>query len=174
MTDKELKLSPNSIAFIALANEYCQTLERAGDFAAPQLVNMVLKLLARIYVCALDIQPNASMVGSELMKELNEEQYDAVRAQLAAVIGENDTYLEVFEEDMQYSDTPIAVTISENLADLYQEMFDLVASVKDMPTLTQQETIEQCRQNFHNYWGQTVCNVLRALNSINSQFAWEI
>ncbi len=67
---------------------------------------------------------------------------------------------------MKYSDTPISATVSENLADLYQEFFNLVQSVKNAPEGSRQTLVEQCKENFINYWGQTLCNVLRALNSV--------
>ena len=41
-------------------------------------------------------------------------------------MAEEDIYLEVFLEDMKYSDTPISASVSENLADLYQEFFNLI------------------------------------------------
>ena len=46
--------------------------------------------------------------------------YELVRNQIATLLGESDTYLETFHPDMQYSDTPIAAFISENLADVYR------------------------------------------------------
>jgi RNA polymerase sigma-70 factor (ECF subfamily) len=69
-------------------------------------------------------------------------------------------------EDMKYSDTPISASISEDLADLYQEYFNLIHSVQDALTETQHEMLCQCKVNFINYWGQTLCNVLRALNAV--------
>ena len=79
---------------------------------------------------------------------------------------QEDIYLEVFMEDMKYSDTPISASVSENLADLYQEFFNLIHSIQDALTETQHEMLCQCKINFVNYWGQTLCNVLRALNAI--------
>jgi hypothetical protein len=84
-------------------------------------------------------------------------------------MGETDVYLEVFEEDMKYSDTPIAVTVSENLADLYQEFFNLVYSVKDADTEAQTQLLHLCKENFKDYWGQTLCNVMRALHAISCE-----
>ena len=75
-------------------------------------------------------------------------------------------YLEVFLDDMKYSDTPIAVTVSENLADLYQEFYNFINAVRDVPTEVQTELVGIEKDNFVQYWGQTLCNVLRALNSI--------
>lgn len=61
---------------------------------------------------------------------LEEDYYDAVRMRVAALLGEDDTYLEVFEQDMKYSDTPIAASISEGLADLFQVFYNIVQTAR--------------------------------------------
>ena len=42
------KLSPTSLAFIALTNEYCQLVENCGDYGREGLVEALIKLLPRI------------------------------------------------------------------------------------------------------------------------------
>ena len=97
---------------------------------------------------------------------LDEDVYDLVRGRVSAIMADEDIYLEVFVEDMKYSDTPISASVSENLADLYQEFFNLIHSIQDALTETQHEMLCQCKINAENYWSQTLCNVLRALNTV--------
>ena len=89
-----------------------------------------------------------------------------MRGNVGRIIGEDDTYLEVFIDDMKYSDTPISTNISENLADIYQPLYNFVATVKDATDETINEAINAVKSEFDTYWGQTLCNVLRALHSI--------
>lgn len=158
------KLTPNSLAFIALANEYCQVVETAGELGAQQLVDNLLKLLPRLYISATDLDDS----GDEgyIAGVLDEEAYNQARTLLERLLGEQDTYLEVVLEDMRYSDLPVAVNISENLADLYQEFFNLVHSVQDLLPEDQNALLGTCREHFTSYWGQTLCNVLRVLHSL--------
>jgi len=160
------KLSPNELAFIALANEYCHALERANECESrDQFVAQMLKLLPRIYITISDIDDD--MYSEEFIDSaLEEDVYDIVRDRVTQIMGEEDIYLEVFLEDMKYSDTPISESVSENLADLYQEFFNLIHSIQDALMETQHEMLCQCKVNFNNYWGQTLCNVLRALHAI--------
>lgn len=161
-----MKLSPNSLAFIALTNEYCQTVEKAIEMDRDEFVARMLKLLPRVYISASDLENDYAYSDYELLQALDEPAYDQVRGIVAQLMGSEDVYLEVFLDDMKYSDTPIATTVSENLADLYQEFFNFIASVKDATNEARQELIGLCCANFKAYWGQTLCNVLRALNSI--------
>lgn len=85
---------------------------------------------------------------------------------MAALMGENDTYLEVFEEDMKYSDTPIAASVSEGLADLFQVFYNFIESVKDAPSYLVTAALASLKYDFENYWSATLCNVMRPLNHI--------
>ena len=141
-------------------------MERATECESREaFVAQMLKLLPRLYMTITDIEDDIYSEGF-IDSALDEDVYDLVRGRVAQVMAEEDIYLEVFLEDMKYSDTPISASISENLADLYQEFFNLVHSVQDALTETQHEMLCQCKVNFINYWGQTLCNVQRALNAV--------
>lgn len=165
MSEDFEKLSTNSIAFIGLASEYCHTIDNVREAEPEQFVDSMLKLLPRIYMSASDIKtiPNAD---SYLYPSLDNDYYDMVRHNLEMLLGAEDTYLEVFESDMKYSDTPISASISESLADLYQEMYNFISSVRDVPNLLANEMLSACKDDFESFWGQTLCNVLRALHKL--------
>ena len=85
---------------------------------------------------ASDLKPSAAMLLEEeddswLNPVLDEQAYDDVRASVAVLMGEEDVFLEVFEEDMKYSETPVAASISESLADIYQQLFNFLYTVAD-------------------------------------------
>lgn len=160
------------INLVALGAEYCSTLENCREVELSELTQTLLGLLPRIYYEFHDIDAgeNASLDewGMGVSEHLDEEEYEGVRMQLAAAFGEDDTYLETFEKDMKYSDTPIATTISENLADIYQPLYDYVVEVRKSEGENLEEAYRACKESFREYWSQTLCNVLRALNAIGN------
>ena len=159
------QLSPNTLAFIALANEYCSAIEQAIECEKEEFVAKMLKLLPRIYISASDINIKESEEDCCVEPYLDEEVYDRIRGGIAAVMAEDDVFLETFEEDMKYSETPISATISEDLADIYKEMYNFVASVRDVSSEAIKSIVITCKEDFASFWGQTLCNVLRALHS---------
>lgn len=160
------KLAPNSLAFIALSNEFCSAIENAMEFEKEDFVAKMLKMLPRIYMTVTDIDIEESNEDYYALPYLDESIYDNLRSQLAALMGEDDVFLETFEEDMKYSDAPVSATISEDLADIYQQLYNFVASVRDVDTEAINSIIITCKEDFASYWGQTLCNVLRALHSV--------
>lgn len=158
------------INLVALSAEYCSTVECCGDMELKELTATILGQLPRIYYEFHDIDAgeNSSLDewSADVSDHLEEEQYESVRMQLAAAFGEDDSYLETFEKDMKYSDTPIANTISENLADIYQPLYDFVVEVRESEGENLEDAYRACKDGFREYWSQTLCNVMRALNAI--------
>ncbi len=161
------------IHIVALCSDYCAAIENAAEFDQSELVKSLLSSLSKIYCEFLDTEPGEDSPIDEWVfssassaSSLDEDQYEMIRGQLSSVFAENDTYLETFEKDMKYSDTPIATSISENLADIYQPLYNFVVEVRESEGSNIDEAYRECREQFDEYWSQTLCNVVRALNAI--------
>ena len=166
MNDKS-KLSPNALAFIGLSNEYCHAVEQAADTEREDFVASMTRLLPRIYITAADLSAENDMEDVYYIDDsLDEESYDAVRRGIESVLGEDDTYLEVFEEDMKYSDTPIAASVAEGLSDIFQVLFNFLSAVRDSTEDNIISALILVGEDFRQYWSRPLCNVLRALNHI--------
>lgn len=166
----EQKISPNSLAFIALANEYCEAIERAGEDEREDFINKMTRLLPRIYITASDIKADGLDDDTYFINDsLDEDTYNLRRRDIEILLGEDDSYLEVFEEDMKYSDTPIAASIAEGLCDIFQALYNFLENVKSGMTDAIDDSISAVCDDFRQYWSQSLCNVLRALNHIKYQ-----
>lgn len=165
-----MELSTNSIAFIGLCNEYCVALEGARDDERSSFVESMLRLLPRIYIAATDLQTGVLDEEEAYIEQaLDEDYYDAVRRNVEQLLGPDDVYLEVFEEDMKYSDTPVAASVSEGLADIFQVLFNFISTIRDATDETVALALQAIREDFRTYWSGSLCNVLRALNHIRYQ-----
>lgn len=162
---QEPRLSTNSLAFIALCNEYCQTAEQARESDQHEFVAAMTRLLPRLYIAATDLQVE-DCDNAYIDPVMDEDYYEAIRRNIENLLGPDDTYLEVFEEDMKYSDTPIAASISEGLADLLQVCYNFVEMVKDAPEHVINDALCAVKEDFRSYWSRILCNVLRALNQV--------
>lgn len=160
-------LNTNSLAFIALCNEYCAAIEDARESEKDEFVQSMLRLLPRLYISATDLK--IDLLDEEdayLEPILDEDYYESVRCGIENLMGPEDIFLEVFEEDMKYSDTPIAASISESLADIFQVLYNFVGMVKEAPEHLIPLALVVVRDEFQGYWSRILCNVLRALNQL--------
>ena len=159
-------MTPNTITFIALCNEYCQAIEAAPATETREFVNSMLGLLPRIYITARALEADGALDEGYIDQALEEDSYNTIAQGLQATMGEDDTFLEVFEEDMKYSDTPVASAVSELLADLFQVFYNFIATVREAPDDVVASAIAAVKEEFEMYWAQTLCNVMRPLNAI--------
>lgn len=162
-------MESNAIVFVGLCDEYCRELEGAREADRDEFVDRMLRLLPRLYISAFDIIPDMYLDQEVYIEQaLDEDYYDAVRRNVETLLGPDDVYLEVFEEDMKYSDTPVAVSISEGLTDLFQVFYNFINTVRDTTDETVRLALQGVAEDFRGYWSQTLCNTLRALNHLKT------
>lgn len=97
---------------------------------------------------------------------VDDDYYESVRRHIESLLGPDDTFLETFEEDMKYSDTPIAASVSECLADIFKPLYNFISIVRDTDGEKLTAAYRDCHDSFVEYWSQKLCNVMRALNHI--------
>ena len=68
---------------------------------------------------------------------------------------------------MKYSDTPIAASISESIADLFQVLYNFVETIKDAPQPMIEVALVAVKGDFASYWSRILCNVMRPLNHLS-------
>ena len=167
MENKEQVIfSRNTVEFVTVAAEFCGYLERAESLRRKDFVDTILKILPLLYIKA-SMLPECEMVSDvEPENFVTEEDYEVLRYSLSALMSNMDDYLEVFLQDMAYSDTPITRRISEDLADIYQDVKNFVSVFQLGFDETMNDSLAICRENFALYWGQTLVNTMRALHSV--------
>lgn len=161
-----LVFEKNVVEFVTVAAEYCVFMEEMNSKEKLQTIDVLLKLLPLLYLKASMLPEGESDETVVLSESVTEQDYDAVRADAAALIGSDDDYLEVFAEEMKYSDVPVRKTVSEDLADIYQPLKNFIESFRSGVNEIMTEAVICCRDQFVSYWGQTLTNTLRALHSM--------
>lgn len=156
----------NVIEFVTVAAEFCAFLERAESMKRSDFVDTSLKILPLLYLKASLLPPCERLGEEELETYVTEEVYEILRLNLAKLMGEKDDYLDVFVEDMVYSDQPIKKCISEDLADIYQDIRDFIFVFQLGLNETMNDSLALCQENFGLLWGQKLVNTLRALHDV--------
>ena len=156
----------NVIEFVTVASEFCAFLERAEQMKREEFIDKIIKLLPLLYLKA-SLLPPCEAIGEEQPERyVTEDIYEIVRMNIATLMGEKDDYLDVFVEDMKYSDQPIRKNISEDLADIYQDIKDFIFVFQLGFNETMNDSLAICQENFGYFWGQKLVNTLRALHDV--------
>ena len=164
-TEEQYIYSRPVLDFITVCTEYCKYLEQPTTTERQKFIDVMRGLLPMLYL-------KASLLG-EIPEEpgfnepcVTEEDYDFVRSSIAHIMAEKDDYLDVFVEDFKYSDQPVLCTISENLADVYQIVRELVEAFRRGYEESMQVALYDAINEFELQWGQKLLNALRALHDV--------
>lgn len=166
--EKSPVYSRDVMELVTVAVEYCAFLEQTEGKTRMSFVDTLMKLLPLLYLKAA-LLPKYEILDDEYFAEdyVTEENYNIVRANINILMGEKDDYLDVFMEDMKYSETPILSTISENLADIYQELKNFVMAYKNATNEgLMMNALAEVKDEFQFSWGQKLVNVQRALHEV--------
>ncbi|MDD4922326.1 MAG: DUF5063 domain-containing protein, partial [Bacteroidales bacterium] len=125
----------------------------------------MVRLLPLLYLKATLLPQNEPLSDDPQESFATEDQYAVLLQTLLNVLGADDAYLEVFHPEIIYSDTPVAASISENMADIWQDLYNFLSVFRLGYDETMNDALYVCRTNFEQFWGQSLVNVLRALHN---------
>ncbi len=165
-------MTPAALSLTSLAVEYCKAVAGAPTSEPRDFLLDMLRYLPRIYITVSDINPYGDGADNEpqetgaIYDTVTEEQYEAVRTDMSTLLGPNDVYLDTPVEQMQFSDTPVAVSLAEQLADVYQAMADFAATMAQITDDMVPDTLSELRYRFASYLADTICRALKAANYV--------
>lgn len=154
-----------TLEFITIASEFCKALEHCREYEQHEFIDVMRNLLPMVYLKVSLIGTIEETDGYNEPK-VTEDDYNYVRSNVAAILAEKDDYLDVFVEDFKYSEQPILCTISENLADIYQVLRNLLEVFRSNYEDAMQVALYDTVEDFKLYWGQTLLNALKALHDV--------
>ncbi|MDR1679803.1 MAG: DUF5063 domain-containing protein [Prevotellaceae bacterium] len=164
--DTETVFDKNAIEFATVAVEFCLFLENAPSYSKADFVSKLLKILPLLYLKISMVETGEAMLDEEIEEFVSENEYELLRNQIAVLLGYSDRYLEVFTRDMQLSDEALASDISEDLADIYQDLKNFILRCRLELSEVMNDALVLCVAAFRDYWGQRLVNCLRALHNV--------
>ncbi|MCQ2110795.1 MAG: DUF5063 domain-containing protein [Bacteroidaceae bacterium] len=163
--DSSVIFDKNVVEMVTVSAEYCTFLENSESCSQDHFIDVMSKMLPLLYLKASMLPEFDIDEDIDVKESVTEADYDYIREITARIISDQDDYLEVFVEEMRYSDTPIRKCISEDLADIYQALKNFVESFKSADNQIMTQSVAICRDGFAEYWGQTLANTLRAIHA---------
>jgi hypothetical protein len=163
-TNSDPVYSRNVIEFVAVANEFCKYAEHASELKGDELLKILQRILPLMYLKA-SLLPQLNPYfedGNE--KFVKESDWIRIHDTLKEKFGTANDYLEVFDEKISESEGPFLSGISENMADIYQDIKDFLLLYQTGTSEVMNDAVWECRMNFENFWGQKLVNSLRAIH----------
>ena len=152
---------------VTVANEYCVYLETAEKKSKDGVLKFAATILPLLYLKG-SLLPVIDVANPEANERfVTEEQWENVFTMLRDKFGKDDEFWLI---DPQYiNDTePLKASISENMADIYQDLKDLVMLYQKNTFDARQNALHECKELFNNHWGYSITNILPRLHHLNN------
>jgi len=159
--------SKNVLEFVTVSNEFCNVLESSNEYSKKDFIGITLKILPLLYLKAVVLPKTEEELADEFVdKVVDEDLYQHIQTLVRNKMGQHDDYLEVFTAEMQHSDVPLSSNVSEDLADIYQDVKNFIEAYKTAVTEIMNDALFEVVGNFELVWGQRLVNTLRALHNV--------
>ncbi len=156
--------SRNVIEFVAVANEFSKYAEHASELKGDELLKILQRILPLMYLKASLLPALNPFFEDGNEKFVTESDWVRVQETLKEKFGTADDYLEVFDEKASDSEGSVLSSISENMADIYQDIKDFLLLYQTGTNEVMNDAIWECRLNFETFWGQKLVNSMRAIH----------
>jgi len=157
--------SRNVIEFVAVANEFCKYTEHASELKGDELLKILQRILPLMYLKASLLPKLDPFFEDGNEKFVTENDWIRVNNYLREKFGTADDYMEVFDEKARETEGAVVASISENIADIYQDIKDFLLLYQTGTSEVMNDAIWECRFNFETFWGQKLVNSMRAIHS---------
>lgn len=164
---KKFVYDESTIAFVTAAAQACLLIEKSSEHEHGEWREQMLRLLPVLYLRARLLDQEEEMADEEPQRFVTEEDYNYALVGIRELMGSDDAYLDVFVDQGVYTDEVQTAYISEQLADIYQELKDLAAGFQTGNETVMHDAVVVCREAFKEHWGQKVLAVMRALHAIS-------
>jgi len=163
-TNSDPVYSRNVVEFVAVANEFCKYVEHASELKGDELLKILQRIMPLMYLKASLLPQLEPFFEDGNEKFVKEADWAIISDTLKEKFGTADDYLEVFDDKIKETEGPVVSSMSENMADIYQDMKDFLLLYQTGTAEVMNDAVWECRMNFESFWGQKLVNSMRAIH----------
>ncbi len=156
----------DALEFATVAGEFCNLLETVAEFPRKRFLVTMQQLLSLLYLKAVQVGEVETMIDGDIEKVLTEDEWIAVKNKVSLKLGGFDNYIEIKQPDTTVDGEEVSVSLSECLADIYQDLSDFVHLFQIGSVEIMNDVLWECKQNFENYWGPRLLAVMDSFHQI--------
>lgn len=146
----------NVVEFVTVGVEYCAFMERTNEKSYGTFVPVLQKLLPFLYLKASMVDKPITLCDDALENFVTEVDYETIRSAAARILGQ-------YDEEFTGEEV---VSVSECLADVYQDVKDFLMNYKQGKEEVMNDAIYNVVENFELYWGKRLLQALAIVHKL--------
>ncbi len=158
--------SSEMVEFVTSANAYCRLLEKPEGVDGKAFINQSVKRLSGVYATILKIAATEPVIDSQPESTVSEQDWSMVYQRISLFLGPHNETLRAADEDEFDRSDLVAHTVSEDMADVYQELRDFTTIYsRGMEELINDASWE-LNERFGEHWGEKLLRALTTLHNL--------
>ena len=158
--------SKNVLEFVTIGAEFSSYMENFNNEPRVVFINRLHKTLTLLYLKASLLPSVDPILDDSIEKFLTEDDWIRLKNMISEKLGSHDLFVEVSEPEVQIDFEETSVTISECLADIYQDISDFLRLYQIGSFEIMNDSLWECKQNFERYWGSRLLVVLTTFHNL--------
>lgn len=155
----------NVLDMLTLANEYCIFTESAAKYQLNEISLYYHRVLPLLYLKGSLLPDTEPEDNTAAEKYVTEEHWEKVFNRFRLILGDKDEYFLPGQNETG-EDGLLKASLSENIADIYQDMKDFILLFAKNTYHSRQNAVYLCRSLFKTRWGIIIPNVLNQLHAM--------
>jgi hypothetical protein len=158
--------SSDMVQFVTASNRLCQLLEQLEGEEGRSFIRASIQHLSDIYANFVRLGETSPLYDSAMEPTVTEEEWAAVYQKILKVLGPYNDYLRPAEEEEFDRSEMVRHTISEDMADLYQELKDFTVIYSRGLEELMNDAAWELGERFTEHWGKKLLRSLLALHDL--------
>lgn len=146
--------SEEVLNFVRNCKKFTDMLEREDADRRKESILELLGILPALYSSMIRLRPESPVYTMPAEKFVTEEKWASVYRYVAGIMGSQNEYLDLPGDDEYDRLDIISRELSEDLADIYQDVKDFTEVFRYGSEEIMSEALWECRSAFENYWGE--------------------
>ncbi|MEN8227242.1 MAG: DUF5063 domain-containing protein [Bacteroidota bacterium] len=161
--------SSEMVEFVTISNACCQFLEQLKGVDGKAFIEQSVQHLSGVYAAVVKLDETDPQIESAGESTVTEQEWSALFQRIAMLLGaHNDIVRQVEDEEFDRSDL-VNHTISEDMADVYQELRDFTTIYSRGMEELMNDAAWELKERFAEHWGKKLLRSLMALHDLYIQ-----
>lgn len=168
MTQQDPTLSRANLELVTIAGEFCNLIESCQSHDRTTFLKTLRSFVPLLYLRGSLIQAELPAFPDANERFVTEEQWDGLFTSMRELLADKDEFF--YAGISEYGeDTLLRGSLSEHLADIYQDLKDFILLFKKPSLASRENAIYECSTLFDERWGQRLSNILPIIHTFNSR-----
>ncbi len=163
--------STEVLEFVKISKDFIDMLQDEQPEDRKDFIEKSLQILPMMYAKLLVVPSNEPEFDSGNEKHVTEEEWSGIYQKIYGILASQNEYLDIPEEEEYDRMEIISRELSDDLADIYQDVKDFLENFRMGVEEVMNDAIWECRVNFENYWGK---KLLRASLNLHKSYTRDV